>query len=612
MSLLPGFLLLIVLTLLAILSSLFSGSAFASLGPPKPQPCKNAIFAEERLTDNWLVDENKDPPQGLSFTIARTGLPGAKVNVSEIKPFIVDFSKLQAIFGIANANYLEGRFQDETHRQAALINLDSVDFNNYHGAGQKAAPKVMVDQLRVKYVEYLYNKPELAESANTYTDIAGQGEPKTVYGLVNEFGLPVPPEPGQDRSQWLLTWGRYWGKIPTAYSEFYEGRIIFRAIPGREEIQRVKNGELCPNQLPREITFIMPEFFRTTAVSGQLNQVLVPKAAQSEQSNNLILAKAGEVKNLLGKIIDKCLQAVSPTSLSKSLQKVIKITFNFINPIRTVYAQGATGCLKFIHQGKAGEDPYCALPAGQLQLELGESCDDANVVCNFRIFWAHPNNPLTIGVTGPGAFDECHDFDDDPDTPLMICTLEVAIWPIFRIPWISEIWNNTLYSDAAEPSVGTASDQETGRPGIYSIFSPKAIFEKIFNQGVSKEEFDELRAQCIQNPGGSNQEPANSSACNQLFDLYDELAANRPSFSCDPGPGVIDLIRCFGPLYSQIGKSLPGEVAKGNVQGALDASKERFIGATDCSKEFVRDVALKPKALQEALGIKVGCKISGQ
>ena len=581
MSLLPRFPLLVVLTLLAILSSLFSGSAFAAPGPPNPAPCKNAIFAEERLTDNWLVDENKDPPQGLSFTVVRIGFPGTRVNVSEIKPFQVDFSKLQAIFGASNSDYLEGKFQDSNHDTANLLDAKSVDFNKFHGPGQKTAPKVMLDQLRVKYVEYLYNKPELAESANRYADIAGQN-PQTVYELVNQFGLPQPPEKGQDRSQWLLTWGRYWEKLPTAYSEFYEGRIIFKAIPSQELITRVKNGKLCPFPLPREITFIMPEFFRTTAVSGQLNQILVPKAAQSEQSNDLILAKATEVKNLLGKIIDKCLQAISPTSLSKSLQKIIKITFNFINPIRTVYAQ--EGCLTLVPPGKAGEAPYCALPAGQLQ--PGESCsnqenankldkDNPNVICVFRIFWVHPNNPLTIGVTSAteeGAFDECHLVGRGP---LLSCSLAVAIWPVFRIPWLAEIWNNTTYSNVES---GVISPQEMGRPGAYKFFTPSAI-DSTFT-------FFELDKIC--------RETNDQAACNAVKEIQRICGIFSTSLSTE----------CLEAASRY--RLLPGEISQSKD------TKERFIGATDCSKEFVRDIALKPKALQEALGIKVGCKISGQ
>src|SRR3989344_4126362 len=142
-------------------------SAVKAAEQPNPQPCQNAKFDEDKLTDNWLTQDD-----GAPYITVTKPFDDQPVLFS----FDVDFSKLSALFGPANSNYLEGNFQN---------------------------------------------------------------------------------------------------KDPTTYSEFYEGRIIFKYAL-EADFQRIINGENCPPQLPREITFVMPEFFRTTAVTGQLNQIIVP------------------------------------------------------------------------------------------------------------------------------------------------------------------------------------------------------------------------------------------------------------------------------------------------------------------------------------------------
>src|SRR3989344_7150408 len=160
-----------------ILNSQLSIVLAAPGDSPNPKPCENAVETDQ-LTNNWITNENGDPP--INQEISRTGSPGQPVDVYLETFFTVDFSKLQAIFGEPNSNYLEGRFQDEAHREVDILNLGGADFNKFHGAGQKTTPKVMVDLLKIKVVEYVYNKPELAESANKYADIEGR-DPKTIY-----------------------------------------------------------------------------------------------------------------------------------------------------------------------------------------------------------------------------------------------------------------------------------------------------------------------------------------------------------------------------------------------------------------------------------------------
>ncbi|OGD94879.1 hypothetical protein A3F02_03610 [Candidatus Curtissbacteria bacterium RIFCSPHIGHO2_12_FULL_38_9b] len=552
--------------------------AFAAPGdPPNPQPCENARETEQ-LTDNWMTHPGtSDPPQGLKFTLLRVGKEGDPVSLDADLNFSVDFSKLQSIFGATNSDYLEGEFHDEEHRKANIMDLKSTDFNLFHGSGQKAAPKVMLDKLRTKYVKYVWENPKLAESGNEFSDINGKS-PKTIWALVNDYGQPNPPTEGGNADTWNQTWGKYWPKIPTAYSEYYEGKIIFKEAIGQDAIVKTIKGEICPFNLDRIITFIMPEFFRTTAVTGQLNKILVPNAAQSKDANNLIkLTNNDTGKSLVGNIIQKCINAFNKTPLNKVLQKITKTTSNLLNPIKTVYAQEAP-CLKVLAGGKQGTAPYCPLPTGQLQ--PGDSCDGQNVVCNFKIHWEHPNNPLHIGTKdNPGDFDSCR--EPDPDTDEITCYLTIAIWPVFRIPFLSEIWNNSLYSDEAEGGLnrGIGSDQVTGRPGLFSFFTPQAIYSKLFPTNYDRAL--DLLSRCY--PQWPDQTTGEQSACDQLNTIGGIIP-------CAIQDDIKLVARC---VSGKIGKNLPGQV------GTDPNYKERFGGATECNKLYVRDLALKPKALQE-------------
>ena len=189
----------------------------AAPGPPDPRPCENALETDQ-LTDIYIPDaEGSTAP----IAIVRQNIvtaPGP-VTISGTETFSVDFSKLQSLFGASNSDYLEGDFQSETHSQADVEGLTSQEFNEYFGPGQKAAPKTIVNDLRQKYVEYLYNNPHLIESENTYTNSKGLGAEKTIYDLVSEYGLPTPPDSGstdEEKNAWLESWGGYWTKIPTA------------------------------------------------------------------------------------------------------------------------------------------------------------------------------------------------------------------------------------------------------------------------------------------------------------------------------------------------------------------------------------------------------------
>lgn len=552
--------------------SLFTRSAFAQ-SAPDPQPCQNAV-GTDKLTDNYITDQFGSPPEGMKFTVRASGQLGETVTVTgPTVTYTVDFSRLQAIFGANNANYLEGKYQDEAHRQARVMAFPSSDFNKYHGPGQKIAPKSMLDDLRVAYVNHVYNKPELAESADTFADIYGDN-PKTIWDLVQDYGLPQPPSLGGDANAWLNGWGKYWPKIPTAYNEFYQGKLEFRSMPGRKFIEKTILGEICPLPLPRIITFVMPEFFRTTATSGQVNQVVVPKAAQPQEGNSLILGAAKGTKNALAQIVEKCLALATQNPVSKALRKVIKVTLDNLNPAKIAYAQEGA-CVNPEIRAKIGGATFCALPQGQLQ--PGESCANVNspnkldqgnpnVICTFRINWSAQ---LTIGEIDPGPvfgdearpgyFDSCSDNNGDG---IYDCEVKVAVWPVFRIPWLAEIWNNTLYSDAAEG--GIDSQQVTGRPGVYTSFRPKGTEEQQTNQLITD---------------------INEDWVNDCFGSTESALV------------------CQTLIYRLYFKRLAGKTQ--TEQGI--GYDERFIGGTDCNKEFVRDVSLKPVALQKYLGVIPKC-----
>lgn len=546
MSLLPGLKLVTSRWLLA--TSLFllaASSAFAATSPD-PRPCEDALYTD-KFTKVVLE------PKEHTFTV--TGADGELVTLEHDFEVEVDFSELTAIFASSNSNYLEGKFQSDKHRFANITDLSSQDFVSYHGPGQEAAPKVLVDDLKENYVEYVYNKPTLAESNNKYTDIEGQGDPKTIYDLVTELGLPDPPQADEDRSDWLATWGRYWEKIPTAVDEFYYGIFRFPLVVGQKELEKVKKGN-CPRS--RAVYFVMPQYFRPTSIANQLNQMMVPKAAQSSSNKfveeNLLASAVNNAKAVLAEIAQNCLSFFADNPLATSLKKVIKISLNFPTPVKNAYAavsippdpfpEKCPAPIPLLPNDKEGQGPFCSLPEFkpcigespctlERQLEPGESCtnvdspdklDDGSLVkCIFKA----QHFRTTLVINNPGW-----DCEQLPDGQYR-CQLTIWVFPTFYIPWLAPIWNNTTYSDGADQIAVFNTNQETGKPGVYTFFKPNSVDFNVFPNG----------------------------------------------------------------------KNLPSK-----EQQAADDIKQRFFGATDCNKEFTRDIALKPKALQQHLGIKAGCE----
>lgn len=498
---------------------------------PSPAPCTNPLFTDQ-LTK--IVIE----PKVITASVSRGREDHTSVE------FEVDFSQLAAIFAPTNSDYLEGKFQEEAHRTANVLALENSQFNQFHAAGQKAAPKIIVDELKKEYVKYIYDHPHLPEASARYTDIKGEGQEKRIYDLIQEFGgLPNPPESGGDRSQWLSTWGQYWEKIPTAVSEFYYGVLTFSVVK--------KDIAACPDNL-RRIYFVLPEYFRTTSVGNQLNQVIVPKAAQSSTAkfvDNNLKSAVTNTKTALAKIVEACLKPFIDLdqTLAKTFRKVVKITLDWVNPIKPVYAavkrpgdqlgggipEACPALIGTLPKDKKGTGPFCSFPefdpgTGVRQLRDGDRCD--NIPSQFKLdsgrgLWVKCTFVVNINLD---SFEtDCPEGSD--------CVITIKVFPVFYIPWLAPIWNNTTYSDQQDNIAifgtgKTGKGQETGRPGIYTFFKPKSVDSAVFPDG----------------------------------------------------------------------KNLPSK-----EQGGAQAIKQRFFGAVDCAKEFTRDIALKPKALQENQRISV-------
>jgi hypothetical protein len=608
----------LVLSLFTLHSSLFTRPVYAA-DPPNPQPCQNAV-ATDNLTDHYITDANGDPPDSnYTFPISGKGVPGSTVTATAPNSitYTLDLSKLQAIFADTNSNFNEGSYQNQDHQQAPLVSLDTQNRDNFFGPDQKAAPAVMTDQLRVKYVNYVYNKPTLAESANTITNVSGQN-PMTIYDMVQKWGLPQPGS-----ASWQSTWGPYWVKIPTAYNEYYEGKLEFSAAVGNDWINAVKSGDKCPNPFDSRppITFIMPNLFRATATTGETNVLIVPKIAQSPE-NNLMLASAKNVESALASIIQRCVYLASQNPLTKSLKKVISyLDLNKITPVKNAYAATNAGCVKVLGDGKSGTAPYCALPAGQLptgactqpnandpnQLDP----NNPNVVCQITFTFS---TQMTLPTSGNGQWDNC-----TYSGGTVSCTATVSVWPDFRIPWIGEVWNNTLYSDSSE---SIHSVQQTGRPGVYSFFTPDLVLKSAQQPDPLAVLLQGMVDKCQQNPATG---PSQPNGCADLMNWaathntqYPDLAGCFTNYLKFDGTfNAANLNNCLVSITQNIISSLvklPGQVGGtlgesiSNVLGtSTGEGKQPLIGATDCEKMFVRDMALKPLVLQHYQNIDTSC-----
>lgn len=506
----------------ALFTSTLASPAFAQTAQkPNPQPCKNPVQNTDKnapnyqsydLTDNFITDSSGDTSikiQAGPFT----GKPNEIIHIDKpdtLKiPVTIDFSKLQAIFASDTSNYLEGKFQDQNHQGQNLMGASSTDLNNYYGANQKIIPKYLTDLQKIKYIDYVSTHPNLIESANQISDTNGQN-PKTIYDMVSdpEFGKPKPAGEQQDPN----TWGKYWSKIPTTYSEFYQGQIEFRFTLGQDQFERMKAGSGCATPLARKVKFVMPDFFRTAAVSDQLNQVLIPFAAQTDPKHTILQANTNQ--NLISSIITTCKQLIAetPKLLKDKIGKIVSISLNFLNPIKTAFA-AQLPCIPIQKDAKNGTAPYCPLPTEEVN-KPDVSCTDKNdplnldqgnkkVVCTFTISWpgtlpnSTSNNTFVIPYTIDPSSPDC---SKDLVGETYTCRPTLRIFIDFRIPWAARVWNNT-------------TDSDTNKPGVFTIFTPKSVMgEKVLPQTDAPGKSQDSQPQSdirINNVGGV--------ACNQYF-----------------------------------------------------------------------------------------------
>lgn len=603
MSLLPRILVVIFFTLFTLT---LTPSAFAQ-GAPDPQPCKNPIQDEFSLTDNYITDDEgkalsefrwvdgDENNEQNSFTVE--GAQGEQVFLPAVTfIFRIDFSKLQALFANTNSNFLEGKFQTNEHRFANITELNSQDFNIFHGGIQKLSPKILTDEQKKNYVKYIYEKPTLPEAENKYTDINGAGDPKMIYDLVNEFGQPDPPTFGGDQKQWLTTWGKYWEKIPTAWSEFYEGEIAFHYVVGNKGLEMLKKpdpnnpeGTKCPLRAGDAIKIVLPEFYRTTATSDQVNRLLLARAAQSYQEHDILTHEetAAETnRNPISKAFRLCWELIK--NPSASLKKVVPISFDFLNPIKIASAQEVENksCLKPLNEGEEGTAPYCPLPFEEAN-KPGVTCsnkndpnkletDNPNVICTFtRVLSGtfviiDPNSTPDKNPEG-AMFDSCEDIGNGRYR----CKVPLQIFPNIRIPWLAAIWNNSLYSDQDKHP----ANEKTGRPGFFGAFTPLTL--RPDNTNMSSQELYDF---C--------HDPAN-----EEVPLCQEL--ERQFEKCFADSGFTDYSGCLLAVLD-----LPANTPDA---GEKDP-KLKFMGAVEePGKNHVKDCALMFRAVREKLGIETDC-----
>ncbi len=295
------------------------------------------------------------------------------------------------------------------------------------------------------------------------------------------------------------------------------------------------------------INIVLPEYFRTTQVSDQTNRILLPLNAQRDPKHQILAPNF--TGNLVADAVNFCkgLLAKTPTNLQQLISKAFKISLNLLNPIKPVFAEDSSLCIVKSNDPKTGQAPYCPLPLGEKErinavdgmhvdctntnandaLNL-ENKDNQNIQCKFTLRWpgklvvgdkevSFPGDPTSYQV--PGS--DCTQTGDNK----YHCKVVIKIWPVFHLPWTTEVWNNTTY--------GSGSGKKN--PGVYSSFIPSSVIGD--GEPISK----------LDQPGKTQ------------------------GASSDTDPKIRDL------------------------------------GTVNCAQRFTRDLAFKPIALQQSLGINQDC-----
>lgn len=256
--------------ILALIVSFFSPYSFAQYTLPKicdqPEPPNGSNPTYTPPTWNELEGKTESEYQPSRAIVNASGV-SAVVN----KPVLP--------FARSMANYLEGKFQTDSHRKTDISRLNNNELNNFNGPLIKILPKNNIDKLRQTYVETIFQlsksgTTKLEEAATEYGDYCGQHY-RTIKDLYDAWGKPLPPglQGGVSAKVWSQTWGRYWSKFPLVTNWTSRGCISSTSDSN-------DTSETC---VPgRDLLIGVPSVARLAALSQILQQITLQQDAIKE------------------------------------------------------------------------------------------------------------------------------------------------------------------------------------------------------------------------------------------------------------------------------------------------------------------------------------------
>lgn len=422
---------------------------------------------------------------------------------------------LESIFAKYISDYNEGEFQDSSlaHQQSNLLGLSSSQWNNYNGPSQKLTPKIIFNQqfgalsgLKLNYVRYVLDKQNRRDAQFTYTDLSGQGPALTIKQLVGQYGFPNPPsDPAQDPN-WQAAWGRYWDKIPIAANDKAWGELL--GPQAWTFLDKWGNlGALCA--IAPKTPIIIPEYFRTNLTSALLNQLLMPKTAQSPLSwqNSQGTVSGAETSAALNHDAGAACH-VSPASQAPSEQTKVLLPTTLLASSNPNFSPGGQGevlaALDIDHSfcQKPQADPglgdkYC-MP--QKPMVVGPRTDEI-FVCATEVknCPAVPSGPCTPGDYWARCVEGCdyggqeevfqcnaagtsYDYaypQLNPSCCGYTCpvtyipgsrTIDIPISVVLGVPYLESVWNKST------------SYQDNKQSGYWGFFTPSVDTGPLFNQ----------------------------------------------------------------------------------------------------------------------------------
>jgi hypothetical protein len=247
-----------------------------------------SVYAAGPTPDPCYVSKPDPLLTGSTVNIPPVKYHGDPTNGCKAPRFVevtLDFSIFKSLFSSNNSNYLEGKFQQNSHQQENISSTalsNPAKFNYFFGPTQKGFPQIAQDLMKVNYIKYLKNHeqmPEYNDTANyTYTDINGQN-PRTIYQMVTDFGDPNPPSLGVS-SNWDNTWAKYWVKIPTAANDVATGFLQFGYVmPGVRPP--------CGDDLKSNFLINVPQYSRLFQAGTNLNTLLLPQSIRYKAEDTL-------------------------------------------------------------------------------------------------------------------------------------------------------------------------------------------------------------------------------------------------------------------------------------------------------------------------------------